>query len=208
MAILIEKTLPNGSTASYHVVKKFESSEDFSSINISLLGYVNKQAYQDQFPYIWFWPVSIPAVLLTVSPTIANIENLLVSTEISPFFGGLIEQSLSPLEQAKQLKWFEIKAVRGRVESDGIMWNGNIYDTDQDSRNRISAAALTAVSDPNVTFNWTTKAGVIVALTAQNIIELNQAITQRMNDINIRIQDIKQSIFSATELEQLNDIAW
>lgn len=115
----------------------------------------------------------------------------------------------STLENEKLLHWENIKKLRSLSEVQPLLFDGNLYDADFVSQQRISGAVQLATLAPaEWTIDWTLANNSTLTLTKVQVISLGIALAQRTNDIYAYSRVIRESIDAAESIEDLNEIAW
>ena len=105
------------------------------------------------------------------------------------------------LEELKELKWFEIKNQRDRLEFGGFEFEGNIYDSDQVSQGRIMGAAFAGVDQV-----WTLADNTTVELSALQLQQLYVALQMHVAGVHERGRIARLAIESAETVEEVESI--
>lgn len=105
---------------------------------------------------------------------------------------------LRTLDQIKAQKWAEIKSERDRIEFGGFEFEGNIYDSDQVSQGRILGAASAGLGQV-----WTLANNTTVNLTADQLVQLYQALQIHIAIAHERGRTAREAIMSATTKEDV-----
>ena len=108
---------------------------------------------------------------------------------------------LRTLDQIKTQKWAEIKSERDRIEFGGFEFEGNIYDSDQVSQGRILGAASAGLSQV-----WTLADNTTVNLTADQLVQLYQALQIHIAIAHERGRTAREAIMSATTKEDVEAV--
>lgn len=103
--------------------------------------------------------------------------------------------------QIKVDKWAEIKAARDELEFGGFEFEGNIYDSDQVSQGRILGAASAGLSQV-----WTLADNTTVNLTADQLVQLYQALQIHIAIAHERGRTAREAIMSATTKEDVDAV--
>lgn len=112
-----------------------------------------------------------------------------------------------PFEYAKDAKITEAKAIRDTSEVAPIEYNGNIYDFDAKSRDRLDIAlkALTAQGDC-ATLEWTMADNTTAVITASDIMAVFVTSAVRSNELHEQYRLAKEQINAAQTVEELDGI--
>ena len=114
-----------------------------------------------------------------------------------------IKQWIDPraLEEIKAQKWAEIKQQRDHLEFGGFEFEGNIYDSDQISQGRILGAASAGLSQV-----WTLADNTTVNLTADQLVQIYQALQTHTASVHQRGRIAREVIMSATTKEDVESV--
>ncbi|MFK8985331.1 MULTISPECIES: DUF4376 domain-containing protein [Acinetobacter calcoaceticus/baumannii complex] len=105
------------------------------------------------------------------------------------------------VEQIKEQKWSEIKSQRDQLEFGGFEFEGNIYDSDKVSQGRILGASIAGVDQV-----WTLADNTTVNLTAEQLVQLYQALQIHIAIAHERGRTAREAIMSATTKEDVESI--
>lgn len=108
---------------------------------------------------------------------------------------------LRPLEEIKAQKWAEIKSRRNQLEFGGFEFEGSIYDSDQVSQGRIMGAASAGLSQV-----WTLTNNTTVNLTADQLVQLYQALQVHIAIAHERGRVAREAIMSASTKEDVESV--
>ena len=113
------------------------------------------------------------------------------------------------VEELKRAKWLEIKQARQNEINSGLYFNGNIYDINPKSQTNISLIAQLAQNMPeNWTTSWVLKNNTSVELTRLEVLQLNLAVAEKLNQLYQKSQRLRELIDSYSTIEQLLTINW
>lgn len=116
------------------------------------------------------------------------------------------------LEERQEAKWIIIKKDRENQKAQGFLFNGERYDGDEAAQTNIANAALTAMTakmaGQALTVAWTTFHNTVVALTAEELLQLQATMTQTGANIQAYGTLLRNQINAATSQEQLDAIVW
>lgn len=211
MPIIKQAESPTGTRLVYHEIHKLETTSDFSNVIIYVRGYAHEPKLQQPLIVAWMWQFTIPIGVVTSLLPVA-IESLLVSEPGNPLFGGELLQAETPLETIKRQKWMEIKQARDLVEFGTFAWNGNIFDGDQLSQQRIGQAAqqamLAKASEIAYTQEWTLHDNTTIVLSADDMISIALAMGEHINTAHSKARLLRNQLDAATTPEEVSAIAW
>lgn len=105
------------------------------------------------------------------------------------------------IQDVREVKWLEIKMQRDRLEFGGFEYRGNVYDSDQVSQGRIMGAALAGVDQV-----WTLADNTAVELSAEDIMEMYQAMQSYISSVHERGRVARLAIDNALTKEEVEDI--
>lgn len=105
------------------------------------------------------------------------------------------------LDELKTLTWNRIKIQREKLISSGVVYNGNTYDSDLTSQNKIMLS-LSLKSD----VTWITKDNKQILLSHEELSELNNIIQNRVQLIYSKSQEIREFINLADDYNTLKQI--
>lgn len=105
------------------------------------------------------------------------------------------------LDEIKAQKWDEIKSQRDQIEFGGFEFEGNVYDSDQVSKNRIMGAALAGIDQV-----WTLADNTTVDLTASQLQQLYAALQAHIASVHERGRIARQLINEAETKEEVEAI--
>lgn len=105
------------------------------------------------------------------------------------------------LTQLKEEKWSQLKRQRDAFEFNGFLFEGLLYDSDQVSQGRILGAVLAGQDQ-----TWTTKANIVVNLTATQLQELYAALQTHVAFAHERGRIARTVLESATTKEEIEAV--
>ena len=100
-----------------------------------------------------------------------------------------------------------LKAVRDNKEMEPVVYNGNRFDFDQKSYERITAA-IYALDIAGGTIGWTTADHDTVSVTANDLRGIIAAAAARSNGLHIRYRQLKEYINAATDKAEVLSTMW
>lgn len=105
------------------------------------------------------------------------------------------------IDELKSQKWAEVKSQRDQLEFGGFEFEGNIYDSDQISQGRILGAASAGLSQV-----WTLADNTTVNLTADQLVQIYQALQTHTASVHQRGRIAREVIMSATTKEDVESV--
>lgn len=113
-----------------------------------------------------------------------------------------------PLERCKTLLIGQAKIKRNAAEIAPVEYNGNTFDFDTDSRDRLDIAlkALTAQGD-GATIDWGLADNTSAMITAADIMGVFVTSAVRSNALHEQYRSTKEKIEAAQSVEELNKIS-
>ena len=109
------------------------------------------------------------------------------------------------LEENKEQILRHFKAVRHNKELGPIAYNGNLFDFDQKSYERINAAIIT-LSITGGKIYWTTADNNTVEVSANDLKGVVASASDRSNQLHIEYRHIKEEVNEAESNEELDVI--
>lgn len=184
-------------------------------IKLDADNYIWGYAFSDGSPGVGWLEVEVDIETAQFSSNVHQLVNgLIVDTE-EPIFppeahltwnnGWVDERSL---QEYKDAKWEEMKAERQAQEFSTVTYNGNVYDADALSQQRIQGAAQLAVLDANISVDWTLLDNSVVTLTAAEIIGLGIALGVHVTAAYNRGRTVRVEVESATTKAEVDAITW
>lgn len=115
----------------------------------------------------------------------------------------------SALEELKQAKITEFKNIRDSEEVKPIEYNGNLFDYDDKSRDRINSAiiALDVMGDGK-TIEWTLADNTNVTVTANDLRNIIANVAVRSNELHVKYRELKERVENCTTKKELDSIKW
>ena len=116
------------------------------------------------------------------------------------------------MEKTKRQKYMEIKRSRNQQEFSTFTFEGNTYDCNQISQQRIGLSVQEAMycMSAGIPFSkdWTLADNTVTALTAQQMIGVALAMSQYTNYAHARSRMLRKQIALAETVENIADISW
>lgn len=105
------------------------------------------------------------------------------------------------LDQIKDQKWADIKAMRDQLEFGGFEYKGNIYDSDQVSQGRILGAANLGIDQV-----WTLADNSTVYLNSDELVDLYAALQEHISNLHERSRIARGKIESAQTIQEVEAV--
>lgn len=212
--IMINKTYitPNGALTSLHIIRNLEVNFISNTAIFNISSFPNVEAYNSGLPPLWSTPLDIPLTYL-VDPIFESLEQWAITYGSSFLSDGIImaDTSLS-LESAKGRKWSEIKVNRLTKEYGGFIYDGSVFDSDEDSTRRIvgatTLASLAKNSQQPFSIDWTLADNSVRTLNADSMIGAGEALGQYVASIHAISRTLRDQIENATTVEEVTSIHW
>jgi len=113
------------------------------------------------------------------------------------------------IEERRYSAWQSMKANRDEQNLKPIVVNGNLFDANQLSQQRINGAVTLAMLAPDSwTIEWTLADNTTVTLTKQDILDLGIAIGTRTSQVFEYARQLRAQIEQTNTLEELSSITW
>ncbi len=112
-----------------------------------------------------------------------------------------------PLSKLKENKITELKGERDKREMLPVEYNGNRYDFDQKSYERITAA-IYALDLGGGTINWTTADNDTVEVTANDLRGVIASAAVRSNALHVKYRLYKERVDAALTPSEVKEIVW
>lgn len=129
--------------------------------------------------------------------------------ELGPFpEGAVFEAPEKTLKQLKAEKVAGFKAQRNAEEIAPVEWNGNLYDYDADSRDRLSIARQALEDMGQAAIVWTTAENTRVEIGVADFKGINGAAAYRSNLLHVKYNQLKAQVEAVETKEQLAAIEW
>lgn len=118
------------------------------------------------------------------------------------------ESWILDLTQAREAKWNEIKLSRDQHEYSQVTYNGNVYDVDAVSQQRIQGAFTASQIDSSLVLTWTLADNTTVLLNAADIQGLASTVISHVNDCHAHARTLRTDIDNAQTLSEIESITW
>lgn len=213
--IYIDKavTTAGGVAASHHQVVKAELSTDGVAMNVQGMSWSSGLQRVEGQPPLERWAVRIELAALVgnASGLLGAVADYLVAS--SPLAGGtVIPPEARTLDEAKQLKWAEIKRGRDAVEYGGFDWDGSHFDSDETSRSRIQGAVQLARIAQSFgqlySIDWTLSDNSERTLSGDDMVSVGVALGTHVGAAFETARVLRAQIDAATTTEEVDAVAW
>ena len=111
------------------------------------------------------------------------------------------------LEETKEMQINHLKAVRDNKEMEPVVYNGNRFDFDQKSYERITAA-IYALDLSGGTIHWTTADNETIEVSANDLRGVIAAAAVRSNTLHTTYRTLKDRVMAAKTNEEVLEIQW
>lgn len=122
--------------------------------------------------------------------------------------GAWVLDVAAELEDAKVNKLRELDQARDQALVAGFTHNGNTYDSDAKSIQRINAIATLALMDPNFSTPYITKDNNIITLDAAAVGALGTAAAQHESSLVFQARTLKDQVLTAMDKAAVEAIVW
>lgn len=136
-----------------------------------------------------------------------DIEGFIALIDV--FIDAKAEREYVPptFEQIVSAKLSELKSTRDTLETEPIAYQGNLFDYDDKSRDRINAAII-ALDITGQSIEWTTADNTNVAVTAQDLRTIIANVAVRSNELHVKYRSLKEAVLACTTAEEVAKIVW
>lgn len=205
--IIKDLTLPNGSTATCHVVVNVILKHPFAFARVTVQSYATEAAFLAGAPYMMTNDHSMPLDNMALGGVLDAVEDWLLTTVMA---GGAKAADMSgTIESRRDLAWERIKRARDAAEAADFEYDGHVY---QANKLNVAGAALAAkiASDMGATptFRFTLSNDTPIDLTAEQMMNVGLALTAKIEAVHERGRNKRASVYSATTQAQLDAITW
>lgn len=214
MTILHTLTAPTGAPCAAFRVLGFEFAPHESDLlKIRVGGWAQEaDALGGAIPlYNWF--VTLGMAALNVAQPIPSLEAALTTVADSPWLGGTVVPTSTPLDEARTRRWALIKLQREEFIARPIDLAGvGKFDADPKSAENIKGAVQLAIlaqaAGQPWQVDWTMFDNSVRSLTAGEVIALGQALGQRVDQAHQTARTLRAAIEAAQTVAQLEVISW
>lgn len=214
MSIIHNITAPNGAPCGYFRVMGFEfRPRDSDQLKVQIGGWVAEaDALGGALP-VFNWYVELSPAALNVAQPIPSLEAALTTVADSPWLGGTVVPTSSPLDEARTRRWALIKLQREEFIARPIDLAGvGKFDADPKSAENIKGAVQLAIlaqaAGQPWQVDWTMFDNSVRTLTAAEVIALGQALGQRVDQAHQTARTLRAAIEAAQTVAQLEVISW
>lgn len=209
MSIIHTITAPNGAPCGYFRVMGFEfRPRDSDQLKVQVGGWVAEaDALGGALP-VFNWYVELSPAALNVAQPIPSLETALTTVADSPWAGGTVVPTSTPLEEARTRRWALIKQMREEAGYAHITVNGYTFDADRESQAMLMKARLESDNDPTRTEPWTLADNSVVVMTRELLLAVNSAINARFSANHHTSRDLYAQIAAAQTVAELEIVSW
>ena len=123
--------------------------------------------------------------------------------------GAVFEAPEKPLSMMIEEKTAAFKAARNAEEIAPIEWNGNLFDYDADSRDRLRIKRQNIEDNGGTgTIKWTLADNSFTVIGLADFIGINNAASKRSEALHYKYNVLKAQAEAATTKEELESIVW
>ena len=112
------------------------------------------------------------------------------------------------LEEVKQKKINELKSHRDTEEVEPIEHNGNMFDYDDKSRDRLHIARQALEDTKQESILWTTADNQRVELKVEDFVSINTNAAVRSNALHVKYNTLKEQVIGAETKAEVEYIKW
>lgn len=113
------------------------------------------------------------------------------------------------LDELKADKINEFKNIRDTEEIKPIAYNGNLFDFDDKSRDRINNAIVALdINGQDMALEWTLADNTNTLVTSKDLLGVIANVANRSNNLHIKYRELKEQILACTTKEELENISW
>jgi len=200
---IIEKTMPNGAIANYHVVAKYEVHPG------AVYAIVNSYASETREMISWQDTYTFPTHVFQIE-SLDDVEVFLTATG-APFEGGIIiPEEAATLDEQKARKRARLKLKRDQVDWGGVATPNGVVDSDAESKIKILGAFVVAQSklamgEPH-SVDWRFSDNSVVTLDAQAVMVMGAAVYAHTEHCQAVKNALDAAIDAATTVEELDAV--
>ena len=121
----------------------------------------------------------------------------------------MTEEKVKSVEPSKEeAEALDKMLKRDQEEFGGFNFDGNVYDSDTLSQQRIQGASQLAMLDDSISMEWTTQDNQFVILLAPDLIRLGVAMATHINTQHGIARQLRTQLDSATTVAEVEAISW
>jgi hypothetical protein len=111
---------------------------------------------------------------------------------------------------ARTAKTAEIDEARNAYISQGVEYNGVIYDADERAQQIITSmiSLYGAAGQTDAKISFITKANAVETLTYSDLVQLGAALAKRVSDSYLKARELKNKVTAATKLAEISAVVW
>lgn len=111
------------------------------------------------------------------------------------------------INEAKTLKWTEVKKARDQAEFGTFEWDGSVFDCDTISQQKIMGAVQLSQLISVYSETWTLANNTTRVLNQSDILQVGIALGQHLSNIHNISRDLRASIDACTTKEEVDAIS-
>lgn len=112
------------------------------------------------------------------------------------------------LDEAKENKINELKAIRDTKEVEPVRTDKGLFDYDDKSRDRLAIARQSLTDNGGGSITWTTADNQRVSMVIADFAAINGAAAVRSNSLHVKYNELKARVNAAQTVEEVNAIQW
>lgn len=120
----------------------------------------------------------------------------------------IVANDIGTLDDHKAEKITEFKSLRDAAEVTDIEYNGNTYDYDDKSRERLAIARQALEDAGGGSIVWTTADNQRVEMSVADFAGINAMAAARSNALHVKYNDLKSQVQAAETQDALDAIVW
>ena len=120
-----------------------------------------------------------------------------------------VVQIVVSIDDLRTQKINELKEIRDYKETEPVYYDGEYFDFDEKSYNRITAAIYTLEQiGEDATIQWTTARNTTKEINANSLRGVIAAAGARSNELHNKYRELRERVYAAPDKEELNRIVW
>lgn len=161
-----------------------------------------------QYPPKWFLDADNQKRAGVTTKEVTKPDYDPLTQSISQDDTGEYTVSELPFDQAKESKRQAINQERDERLRSGIIYNGNVFDSDDKTIQRITAVFTFALADPEFTSQFITADNQTITLSNADCKALGQAAAVHEQTIVFTARQLKDAVIAATTNDEIRAIKW
>jgi hypothetical protein len=214
MPIRKDHAAPNHAAVGFHVLRRVEidcnSETQFASCMVQ--SWVDEDGYtlSGGLNAVWTSYVPVPLAGLPAGLYKSAIETYLVTDTESPFVGGSIVDFMGGPDGLRLRKWANIKQTRAILLSSGVTWDGDVFDSDAESKQNILGAISVMQTTGLDSMVWTLADNRTRTLTLAELTQVGAAIGLKTAAIYDTARQLREQVFdpAKTTAAEVEAVGW